>query len=59
MNNYELGFQLEFDSDYRRGMLVCIRSHRAGKLNNSKWPLSTFSRAMTIKTSIPLGHKAL
>jgi hypothetical protein len=31
-------------------------SHRPGKLNNSKWPLSKFSRAMATKTSIPRGH---
>ena len=26
-----------------------LSSHRPGKLNNSKWPLSKFSRAMTTK----------
>jgi hypothetical protein len=36
-----------------------LSSHRPGKLNNSKWPLSKFSRAMTTKTSIPRGHQAL
>ena len=36
-----------------------LSSHRQGKLNNSKWPLSKFSRAMTTKTSIPRGHQAL
>ena len=30
-----------------------LRSHRPGKLNNSKWPLSKFSRAMTTKTTRP------
>jgi hypothetical protein len=34
-----------------------LSSHRPGKLNNSKWPLSKFSRAMTTKTSIPRGHQ--
>jgi hypothetical protein len=36
-----------------------LSSHRPGKLNNSKWPLSKFSWAMTTKTSIPHGHQAL
>jgi hypothetical protein len=36
-----------------------LSSHRPGKLNNSKWPLSKFSRAMTTKTSIPRGLQAL
>jgi hypothetical protein len=31
-----------------------LSSHRSGKLNNSKWPLSKFSRAT--KTSIPRGR---
>ena len=35
-----------------------LSSHRPGKLNNSKWPLSKFSRAMKTKTSIPRGHEA-
>ena len=36
--------------------LEAQNSYRPGKLNNSKWPLSKFSRAMTTKTSIPRGH---
>jgi hypothetical protein len=36
-----------------------LSSHRPGKLNNSKWPLSKFSRAMTTATSIPRGHQAI
>jgi hypothetical protein len=36
-----------------------LSSHRPGKLNNSKWPLSNFFQAMTTKTSIPRGHQAL
>ena len=32
-----------------------LSSHHPG--NNSKWPLSKFSRAMTNKTSIPRGIK--
>jgi hypothetical protein len=36
-----------------------LSSHRPGKLNNSRWPLSKFSRAMTAKTSISRGHQAL
>ena len=36
-----------------------LSSYRPGKLNNSKWPLYKFSRAMTTKTSIPRGHQAL
>ena len=35
-----------------------LSSHRPGKLDNSKWPLSKFSRAMTTKTSIPRGHQS-
>jgi hypothetical protein len=39
---------------------AALSSHRPGKLlNNSKWPLSKFSWAMTIKTSIQRGHQAL
>jgi hypothetical protein len=33
-----------------------LSSHRLGKLNNSKWPLSKVSYR---KTSIPRGHQAL
>jgi centrosomal protein CEP290 len=36
-----------------------LSSHRPGKLNNSKWPLSKISRAMTTMTSIPRRHQAL
>jgi hypothetical protein len=36
-----------------------LSSYRQGKLNNSKWPLLKFSRAMTTKTSIPRGHQTL
>ena len=36
-----------------------LSSHCPGKLNNSKWPLSKFSQAMTTKTSIGRGHQAL
>jgi hypothetical protein len=38
---------------------VGLTSHRPGKLNNSKWPLSKFFRAMMTKTSIPCGHQAM
>ena len=34
-----------------------LSSHRTGILNNSKWLLSKFSRAMTTKTSILAGIK--
>ena len=34
-----------------------LSGHRPGKLNNSKWPPSKFSRAMTTKTSILAGIK--
>jgi hypothetical protein len=38
---------------------VDLSSHQPGKLNNSTWPLSESSLAMTIKTSIPRRHQAL
>jgi hypothetical protein len=37
----------------------CLSSHRPGKLNNSKCPLSKYTQAMPTKTSIPRGHQAL
>ena len=44
---------------YQHFHCIDSNSHRPGKLNNSKWPLSEIFRAMTIKTSIPRGHQAL
>jgi hypothetical protein len=46
-------------NSYQYPVFDVTRLDAPGKLNNSKWPLSKFSWAMTTKTSIPCGHQGL